>query len=285
MSHFHSAPTASARRRFLGSAAVGAAGLIGLSAKAADPITFAINEGVSYRVSPVETQERFQGVSDDLGKLLRTPVKAVAVTRYDELQKGLAEHRFQLAWVHPAHHAIRAMVQSGYRLAALTKGFTEYRASFFVAKGSSVKTLAELKGKKVGAPDEDSITSVILRATLRDAGLGAETPVSYVRFQDAVPFMVEHGLVTAGVSASRAVLKEWQDKGGTVVAASKPVPIKQLLVSGKAPAGVLERVSEYFSSLEQAKDGKARLEAMKVQGFQPFDEEPLKAIGKWLAVV
>lgn len=285
MLEFSTVATASDRRRFLGSAAVGAAGLIGLSAKAADPLVFAVNEGVSYRVSPLETQERFQSISDDLTRLLRVPVKAVAMPRYDELQKGLAENRFTLAWVHPAHHAIRAMVQNGYRLAALTKGFTEYRASFFVAKGSSIKSLADLKGKKIGAPDEDSITSVILRATLRDGGLGAETPVSYVRFQDAVPFMVEHGLVAAGVSASRGVIKEWQDKGGTVVASSKPVPIKQLLVSGKAPAGLLERVTEYFTGLEQAKDGKIRLEAMKVQGFQAFEEEPLKAIGKWLAVV
>jgi phosphonate transport system substrate-binding protein len=277
-------PTPLRRRAFIGAAGVAAAGLTGLTAKAADPLLFAINEGVTYRNSPLETQERFQPITDDLSKLLKTPVKAVAVARYDELQKGLAEQRYALAYVHPAHHAIRAMVQSGYRLAALTKGFTEYRASFFVAKGSPVKTLADLKGKKVGAPDEDSITSVILRATLRDAGLTADSPVTYVRYQDAVPFMVEHGLVTAGVSASRAVIKDWTDKGGSVIASSKPVPIKQLLVNGKAPAGTLEKVSEYFTTLEQARDGKARIEAMRVQGFVAFDEEPMKAIGKWLGV-
>jgi ABC-type phosphate/phosphonate transport system substrate-binding protein len=272
------------RRQLLGAASVGAAGLIGLSAKAADPLLFAVNEGVTYRNNPLETQERFQPITEDLSKLLKTPVKIVAVARYDELQKGLAEQRYALAYVHPAHHAIRAMVSSSYRLAALTKGFTEYRASFFVAKGSPVKTLADLKGKKLGAPDEDSITSVILKATLRDAGLTTEAPVTYVRYQDAVPFMVEHGLVTAGVTASKSVLKEWQDKGGNVVASSKPVPIKHMLVSSKVPAGALEKVSEYFTTLEQARDGKSRIEAMRVQGFVPFDEAPMKAIGKWLGV-
>lgn len=280
-----SRPT-STRRRALLAATVGSASLAGLKARAADPLLFAVNEGVTYRSNPLETQERFQAVTDDLSRLLRTPVKVAVMSRYDELQKGLAEQRFALAWVHPTHHAVRAMTQSGYRLAALTKGYTEYRASFFVNAGSPLKSLADLKGKKIGAPDQDSITSVLVRAAMRDAGLGQESPVTYVRYQDAVPFMVEHGMVSAGATASSGVLKEWQAKGGTVVASSKPVPIKLMLVSGKAPAGTLERVTEYFTGLEQqARDGKARLDALRVSGFVPFDEEPLKAIGKWLGVV
>ncbi len=272
------------RRQILGSATVSAAGLIGLTAKAADPLLFAVNEGVTYRNNPLEIQERFQPITDDLSRLLKAPVKVVPVARYDELVKGLADQRYAIAYVHPAHHAIRAMVSNGYRLAALTKGFTEYRTSIFVAKGATAKSLADLKGKKIGAPDEDSITSVILKATLRDAGLESDVQVSYVRFQDAVPFMVEHGLVTAGATASNAVLKDWKEKGGSVIATSKPVPIKHLLVSAKAPAGTLEKVTDYFTGLEQARDGKSRIEAMRVQGFLPFDEAPVKAIGKWLGV-
>ncbi len=275
---------ASTRRRFVGQLGGAAAALAGLRAGAAEPLLLAINEGATYRVNPVETQERFQAISDDLAKLLKTPVKAVAVPRYDELVKGLANQQYAIAYVHPAHHAIRAMTANGYRLAALTKAYTEYRASVFVNKDSPVKALADLRGKRLGAPDEDSITSVILRATLRDAGLAADAAVSYVRYQDAVPFMVEHGLAAAGVSASGAVLKAWTDKGGRIVATSKPVPIKQMLVSGKAPAGTLERVSDYFCGLEAAKDGRSRLEAMRVAGLVPFDEEPVKAIGKWLGV-
>lgn len=272
------------RRRTVLAATVGSASLVGLTARAADPLLFAINEGVTYRSNPLETQERLQAVTDDLSRLLRTPVKVAVMSRYDELQKGLAEQRFAMAWVHPTHHAVRAMTQSGYHLAALTKGYTEYRASFFVNPGSPLKSLTDLKGKKIGAPDQDSITSVLVRATMRDAGLGQESPVTYVRYQDAVPFMVEHGMVAAGASAASSVLKEWQGKGGSVVATSKPVPIKLMLVSGKAPAGTLERATEYFTGLEQARDGKARLDALRVSGFVPFDEEPLKAIGKWLGV-
>jgi len=270
------------RRTVLQATTIGAAGLVGLTARAADPLLFAINEGVTYQNNPLETQDRYQPILDELSKALKVPVKAVVVAKYDELQKGLADHRFALAYVHPAHHAIRAL-NGGYRLAALTKGFTEYRASFFVASNSPLKSLADLKGARIGAPDEDSITSVLMRATLRDAGIGTNARITYVRFQDAVPFMVEHGLASVGVSAAKSVLKQWQDNGGKVIASSKPVPIKQVIVSGKAPASTLERVSEYFQGLDQAKDGKARLDAMRVTGFTSFDEEPLRAIGRWLA--
>lgn len=248
------------------------------------PLLFAVNEGVTYRVNPGATVERFKEISEDLGKLLKRPVKVQPVTDYKELAAGLAEQRYDLAWVHPAHHAIRAMAKNGYHLVALTKGFTEYRASFMVRGDSPLKTLADLKGMKVGAPDEDSITSVIMRATLRDAVGPQPLPTTYVKLQDAVPFMVEHGLVQAGVSASRAVVKDWQDKGGKVLASSKPVPIKQLLASGKMSPAQRALVTNYFVSLDQSAEGKKRLEALNVQGFIEFDENALVGIGTWLGI-
>lgn len=247
-------------------------------------LLFAVNEGVTYRVNPVATLERFKDISEDLSKLLKRPVKVQPVTDYKELAAGLADQRYDLAWVHPSHHAIRAMTKNGYNLVALTKGFTEYRASFMVRGDSPLKTLAELKGMKVGAPDEDSITSVIMRATLRDALGPQPLATTYVKLQDAVPFMVEHGLVQAGVSASRAVVKDWQDKGGKVLASSKPVPIKHLLASGKMSTAQRTLVTNYFVGLDQSAEGKKRLEALNVQGFLEFDQNALVGIGTWLGI-
>ena len=51
--------------------------------------------------------------------------------------------------MHPAHHSIRALTRSGFKLVAVTKGFTEYRASFMVPGNSTFTSLADLKGQKV----------------------------------------------------------------------------------------------------------------------------------------
>jgi phosphonate transport system substrate-binding protein len=273
------------RRDVLQTAAGLSAALVGLSSKAADPLVFAINEGVTYRTSATDFRDRFAAVGDDLGKLLKTPVSIQSVGSYVDLQAGLEAKRYALAWVHPAHHAIRAVNRSGYRLLCVTKGFQEYKARFLVKAGSPVKTLADLKGKTIGAPDTDSITSVITRATLRDAGLaGDAVKVQYVRYQDAVPFMVEHGLATAGVSASGAVVKDWTDKGGAVIATSKPVPIKHMLASPALTPAQSTALQEYLLGLETAKEAVSRLGAFKVSGFMAFDGVQLKAIGEWLEV-
>jgi len=248
------------------------------------PLVFAVNEGVTYGVNPGATVERFRELSDDLGKLLKRPVKIQPVTDYKELAAGLAEQRYDIAYVHPAHHSIRALSKNGYKLIAVTKGFTEYSASFMVRGDSPLNTIGDLKGFKVGAPSEDSITSVIMRATLRDALGPQPLETVYVKLQDAVPFMVENNMVASGVTASRAVVKDWQAKGGKVLATSKPVPIKHLIASGKLSDAERAQLTAYFVGLDQSADGKKRLEALTVQGFAPYDQAKLLELGKWLGV-
>jgi ABC-type phosphate/phosphonate transport system substrate-binding protein len=259
-----------------------AAGIGQASAQSHAPVIFAVNEGVTYRVNPGATADRFRELADDLSRILKRPVKIQPVSDYKELATGLSEQRYDIAYVHPAHHSIRAMAKSGYKLVALTKGFTEYRASFLVPAASPLKTLTDLRGK-VGAPDEDSITSVIMRATLREA-TGQMPEITYVRLQDAVPFMVEHGLVTSGVTASKAVVKDWQDKGGKVLFTSKPVPIKHMIASPKLPDAQREQLTAYFVGLDQSAEGKRRLEGLNVAGFVEFDQASLTGIGKWLGL-
>ena len=272
------------RRQLLAAAAATlAAGLPTLAFAQDKPLVVAINEGVTYAGNGAPFAERFREVSEDLHKLLKRPVKFVSVVDYKQLAAGLAEQQYDIAWVHPAHHAIRAMTAHGYKLVALTKGYTEYRVSFLVAPNSSIKSLADLKTAKVGAPDEDSITSVIARATLTEAN-GQLPAMSYVKYQDAVPFMVEHGLAAAGVSASRGVVKTWQDKGGRVLASSKPVPIKQLIASPRLSAAQLADLRRYFSDLDKTDAGRHRLDAFGVTGFEEFDQNLLTGIGKWLGV-
>ena len=246
------------------------------------PFVIALNEGVTYHDPSGTAGDRFADLSADLEKLLKRPVQIKLIRQYPELVEGLRQDAYDLAYVHPAHHAIRAITQDGYSLVALTKGFTEYRASFMVKGDSPLQTLADLRRHKVGGPAEDSITSVMTRATLRDV-LGNELPkLIYVRYQDAVPFMIENNLAAAGVSASKAVVKKWQDKGGRVLFTSKPVPIKQLLASGRVSAEQRAELTRYFVTLERTEAGKNRLRSLHVPGFVEFNQSELLPIGAWL---
>ena len=115
-------------------------------------IVFAVNEGVTYRVPNEEIRARYAAIATDLSKLLKQPVQIEPVADYPSLRKGLADKAYDLALVHPAHLSIEAIKKSDYKLLAVTKGFQDYKASFLVGADSPLKSLADLKGKKLGVP-------------------------------------------------------------------------------------------------------------------------------------
>jgi phosphonate transport system substrate-binding protein len=187
--------------------------------------------------------------------------------------------------VHPAHISIQAIKVSGYRLVAVTKGFQNYQAQFLVRADSGLASLADLKGRSLGAPDEDSITSAMVRATLRDAGLGADqVKLTYTRYQEAVPFFVDHQLTQAGATASAGVIKAWLAKGGKVLAASKAVPIKHIIASPNLSADEVGKVRDYFVSLASTEDGRKKLEPTRYAGFEVYDQAAMLVLGQWLGL-
>lgn len=254
------------------------------AAGAAHALVFAINEGVTYRVSNDEIRARYAAIAADIGKIVGEPVNVVPVGDYKALRRGLADKTYDIALVHPAHISIGAL-REGWQIVAVTKGYEGYSASFLVRADSPLKSLSELRGRKVGAPDEDSITSWMVRATLRDAiGAGGQPALTYTRYQDAVPFMVEHTFTQAGATASASVVKGWQEQGGKVLAKSKPVPIKHVIASPTLGAAQVARLREYLVGLDASDEGRRKLEQLKVKGYAPYERDALLELGRWLGI-
>jgi phosphonate transport system substrate-binding protein len=251
----------------------------------AQALVFAVNEGVTYRVSNDEIRARYAAIAADLGKLLHQPVTVEPVGDYPALRKGLEAKSYDLALVHPAHVSIAAMKNNGYRLVVVAKGFEKYQANFLVRADSPLKSLADLDGKRLGAPDEDSITSWMVRATLRDARVDLKNiNMTYTRYQDAVPFFVENSLTHAGATAAGSVIKEWQAKGGKVLAQSKMVPIKHVIASPSLSVEQVASVREYLLGLDTSDEGRKKLEPSKLRGFAAYDDAAMMALGKWLGL-
>ncbi len=251
----------------------------------AQALVFAVNEGVSYRVPIEEIRGRYAAIAADLSKILKQPVTIEPIGDYPTLRKGLAAKSYDLAMVHPAHLSIQAIKESGYKLVAVTKGYQKYTASFLVKADSPLKSLSDLKGLKLGAPDEDSITAWMVRATLRDANVDPKgMAITYTRYQDAVPFFVENSLTNSGATASNALVKAWQAKGGKILAQSKPVPIKHIIAGPSLSADQIDKVREYLLALDMSDDGKKKLEPIKYTGFERYDEAAMLAIGTWLGL-
>jgi phosphonate transport system substrate-binding protein len=246
---------------------------------------FGVNEGVTYRITPHETRERYRELGDMLAKALKRPVKVAPEDNYPKLRKSLEAKSYDLAYVHPAHHSYRAIRDQGYQLVVITKGWDQYKARFLIKPDATYKQPKDVLGTKMVMPDPDSITAWMVRATLRDLGADPQkTSLGTTRYQDGIPFFLENGFYEVGITAAGAVVKEWQSKGGKILFESKPVPIKHLIASPNVSKEEVEKIRTVFQSLENTKEGQAILEKLGFKGFLAPDDRQTAELTKWLGL-
>ena len=264
-------------------------GLVALAlaapALAAD-FVFSITEGITYYQTNKEIQAKFAPLADMLSKALKQPVRLVIVSSYNELREGLEKQEYDLSFIHPAHVALAAIKAGKYRSVAWTSGYTDYSVMLLAPKELAFSGLDDLRGKTIVSPDPDSITAWMLRAMLRDQKLKPDGDLRIIttRYQDAVPFYVQYGFATVGATAAKSVAKDWTDKGGKVVLTSRPVPIKQWIVSSKLGDDEVEKIRAVLLAAAQSDAGKQALSTLGYKGFVASNhDDELKAIA-WLGL-
>ena len=258
--------------------------LVPLVAPAAD-LVFSVTEGVTYQATPKEIRDKFEPLAQALGSALKRNVRVVLVPKYNEVRAGLAKQEYDLAFIHPAHVALAEVKAGRYKTLAWTAGYTEYTVSLMVKATDTAKGIADIKGRKLVTPDPDSITAWMVRAMLRASKFGPDdVKIVTTRYQDAVPFYLEHGFADVGATAANTVVKEWTDKGGKVFLKSRPVPIKYFIVSTKVPADEQERIQHALLSLAQTEPGRQVLGAIGYKGFIPPDPAVDASAIDWLGL-
>jgi ABC-type phosphate/phosphonate transport system substrate-binding protein len=143
-------------------------------------------------------------------------------------------------------------------------------------------------------PDPDSITAWMVRAMFRTEKIpvveGRGDPVLdtvriiTTRYQDAVPFYLENNFAQVAITAANSVVKGWIEKGGKVLGKSRPVPIKQFIVSTAMPAAEQQKVRDALIGLREAKGGPAALETVGYKGFVPPNRDVENAVIAWLGL-
>ncbi|MEO8738613.1 MAG: phosphate/phosphite/phosphonate ABC transporter substrate-binding protein [Casimicrobiaceae bacterium] len=255
------------------------------SSRAAE-FVMSVTEGITYYQTNKEITAKFAPLAELISKSIKRPVRLVVVSAYNDLRDGLDKQEFDLSFVHPAQVALGAIKAGKYKSVAWTTGFTEYSVMLLANKEAPYTKLEDLRGRTIVSPDPDSITAWMLRAMLRDQKLKPETDIKIIttRYQDAVPFYVQYGFAQVGATAAKAVAKDWTEKGGKVMLSSRPVPIKQWIVSNKVPADEVEKVRAVLLGAAQNDVGKQALSALGYRGFVATShEDELKAIS-WLGL-
>lgn len=270
-----------------------AAGMAGAAHGQVGELVFSVTEGVTYRATPKEIRDKFAPLADVLAKATGKRVRMVLVPSYNEVRAGLVKQEYDVAFIHPAHVAMTEVKAGRYKSVAWTTGFTEYTVAMLMLATTPLKSLAELPGKTLVTPDPDSITAVMVRAMFRADKIkwSAEhdSPADTVRiittrFQDSVPFYLENGFAQVAATAANAVVKGWTDKGGKVLVRSRPVPIKQFIVSSRMAPEEQQRILEALVGLKDAKGGREALDAVGYKGFVAISPQVESATIEWLGL-
>ncbi len=242
-----------------------------IDSASAQDLVLAINEGVTYQDGG-PASERYKPLLQILSRELKQNIKLQTVDKYAVLEKGLAEGKYDLAFIHPAHVGLLAVKKDGYEGLVTAKGYTDYRARVMVGQNSPLKSMQDLRGKKIGVPSIESITTVMFTANLRELNFQQpEKTYTATRYQDAVPFMIDNGFVDAGVTGSAGVAKSWVAKGGRILAETKPTPIKQFIASKKLSESDREKLRSVLLGLSDSDAGRTALSKIGMTGFVPWN--------------
>lgn len=246
---------------------------------AADQLVLGVQD---YEKSPRMLAAEFKGMAAYLSDKLGQPVRVQASQSYKRYMGNSKKKRYAFIYGPPSM-AMDAYKAAGYEPVVKIPGVLS--ASFMTLSTSDVAFPEDMKGKRIGMPDDDSLMTKLAMAKLRSMKIN---PQGYFRsvqtFNDAsdVISALKLNLIDIGV-ANSSMFNVWTGKGHNlnVVLVSDPAPHLTFSVNKDLPADVKAKVTQ--AMLEAHKDPKLA-SYFKSSGFQNFEAASLKDYQKILSL-
>ena len=147
----------------------------------AQALLLAISEGTSGGLDAAQVIAKYKDVGDAIGRGMKASVNVVFVRDFATLEEGLKTNRYAFVMARPSDYPARAMRDSGYNYVANAK--PDGQCYIVVKKDSPLKTLADIKGKKIALPEKVAYMSKFCAAELRSQGRTA-SGVTGMRLSD-----------------------------------------------------------------------------------------------------
>jgi len=255
------------------------------AAKGADRqgrFVLAINEGASGSLTATDIIFRYEEFKPVLEKALGVPVTLLAVRSAKELRNGVATGAYTLVMSRPADVLAEAIRDHGYQ-AVVTAKEPAY-ALFIVNKDSPLKTIADIKGKRIVTPDRYAYMWRIANAMMRDNSISLEKEqVRNMGDQAAIGWSLEGRFFDVGVvSSTSGVGRTWEKNGGRVLARSREVPNTPIIASSKISPAQIQRLRATLVALGSTESGAAFLKKIGVNGFRETSSQAFLDLLKWL---
>jgi phosphonate transport system substrate-binding protein len=153
-----------------------------------------------------------------------------------------------------------------------------------VPKNSTLKNIADIKGKTIVTPDQYSNMWRVANAMLRDNNvIMANEKVKSMRDQAAIGWSMENAFYDVGVINSiSGVAKSWEKNGGRVLARSRELPNMPFIASPEVTPEQVEKLRAAVVALDTTDAGKAVLKKIGLTGFQPANARVFLDFLAWI---
>lgn len=213
-----------------------------------------------------------------------------------EVPRGLAEHEQQLqarsfafALSNP-YHSWRAVQRDGYRIFAKMSDDDAFRGIWIVRRDSGIKTLAQLKGKRLSFPPRSALAATMMtQLQLKDNGIGParDAQTSYVDSQHASIMQVYVKGADAGATwplASITFQRSHPQEAARLEARFPKAPLvnQAIVARDDVPPALVQRVGELMAALHQTEKGRALLAKVPIAAFEPASDARYDVVRSFL---
>jgi len=270
------------RRSFLKKIMVSAAVLmLGVNAVNAKQINWP--DEITFGVIPVagtqEMENTFGKLASYLQKKLGIKVKLVLPSDYTGVIVGMAHKHIDLAYFGPKSYceaAKRANAEAIATEISAESGTPGYYSIIITKKGSGLKTLADLKGKKWAFTDPQSTSGTLVPSVMfAKKGINPQTYFSKVIYSGSHEFSildVKFGKVDAAstnnLDFNRGLGKQWKKSDFNIIWKSDLLPGSPIAVRKDLPETLKLAIKGALISY----DDRENLNKMKILGYAPAND-------------
>jgi len=246
-------------------------------------VIMAINEGGAANADASETLFRYQEFTDIVAKEMHTQLIVVAARYPSKLKASLKKQEYAFLLSRPSDLPSEAIRDFHYRPVVVAQESAQ--TLLIVHKNSTMRTIADVKGKTILTPDQYSHIWRIANAMLRDANINMmNEKVRAMRDQAAIGWSIENEFFdVAAVNSVSGVGRTWEKKGHRVIARSRDIPNMPMIASPQVTDVQLAAVRRALVALGDSDPGRAVLKKIAVPtGFQEASPQPFLEFLKWI---
>lgn len=233
--------------------------------------------GIFPRRNAAITMEIFQPLAKYLSEQLNRPVHLETAKDFEAYWQAIKERRYDIAHYSQAHY-VQSQAKYGYELLLINeeRGKSTTTGVILVRKDSGIKTLQDLKGKKIlfGGDKKAMMSYIVNKVALRRAGIkDDEYTEDFSKNPPNAALAVFYKQVdAAGIGESVMHLPLVKDKINagqlTYLLQTEPFPFHPWAVKAELDPSLKAAIKKAMLDLNNSVEGKKILEAAELSGFK-----------------